>query len=147
MAVKQRSLSVLAPLGESAQEVQNILTKIGLNASGQPTIPFRDSPSTHFARFAIIPDVPDIAGASGRLFFSATFDGNRDSYLHELCAACGDGLDQIFRYCKGYRKGTAKDPIAFAKYIGPYAPKTNLLFVSLPGLTVRTILDADGQVE
>jgi hypothetical protein len=137
MAVEQLDLNVLVPLRRGlTDEARRTLIDMGRNLANHPTLRLRNSRSTHFARFVIIEGDPD------RLLFTSNYDGLEESYLSELVEACGAGLDQIFRHCEGYEPGAALQSASFKRFVRGFRHKSNLFFVSLPGLSAKGIRNA-----
>lgn len=87
--------------------------------------PFAKLPRTHFGRFVILPDFydrdldyqpadEDHLGAE-YLIFSVCFDGERDSYLHELAAAIPATAKRIWGECAGVDAADPKDLVRYLK--------------------------------
>ena len=106
--------------------------------------PFARVPSTHFARWVIIPQ-PAFQGPPMRpdpfkseyLVFTSSFDGDLGSYLGDLCLLMGDRADQVWSHCVGY-PGSA-DPWAFARYLRHNQVNTDVFFAAYPDATVDQI--------
>ncbi len=145
MAVKQSALTVFAKLKKGQTDAaRDALIQIRPKLADDPNLGFHVSPNTHFARFAVVRDKRDEASDEpGRLLFTSNYDGSATAYLPELVATCGAELDKVFLHCVGYKAGMALNAQEFAGYIRPLSLKPSLFFVSLPGLTVRAIHDAD----
>lgn len=70
--------------------------------------PLARLPRTHMARWIVVPDMPVPPGTDLRdplgtqfLLFTSNFDGDADSYLHELVALMGDEAGRIWSHCVG----------------------------------------------
>jgi hypothetical protein len=74
----------------------------------QDSSPFAQLPRTHFARWVILSDWVNESDqpkpehlACEYLIFSSTFDGDRDSYLDELCERLGGDAAEVWGHCLG----------------------------------------------
>ena len=70
--------------------------------------PLARLPRTHMARWIVVPDMPvppatDLDDPLGTQFllFTSNFDGDADSYLHELVAQMGEEAARIWGHCVG----------------------------------------------
>jgi hypothetical protein len=70
--------------------------------------PLARLPRTHIARWIVVPDMPvapgtDLADPLGNqyLLFTSNFDGDVDSYLHELVALMPVEAGEIWNHCVG----------------------------------------------
>jgi len=109
---------------------------IGDDVENNLFVRFRDTPSTHFARWVILDDL-----AEPRLYFSACYDGTFESYLAEITSKLGAGMEAIWTCCKGYYIRSASNPKEFAEFLLPYSFQPNILLVAFPGLSARQIIE------
>ena len=87
------ALTVLARVVREREEpLREALAALG---DGPGRSPLRVLPGTHFARFAI---VPELLGST-YLVFSSTFDGARDPYLAAMRELVPELLDSVFGHC------------------------------------------------
>jgi hypothetical protein len=91
------ALTVMTPIERGREDE----LRAYLEALGRPS-PLERLKRTHFGRWVIIPDYhaeagqqPDSLG-SPHLIFTACFDGDRDSYLDELCDKLAVEAEQIW---------------------------------------------------
>jgi hypothetical protein len=84
-----------------------------LDAKGSP---FAKLPRTHFGRWVILPDFyeTDPEVVAQYLIFSVCFDGERDSYLHDLAANIPAEAKAIWSECAGV---DAADPNDLVRYL------------------------------
>ena len=98
--------------------------------------PFADVPGTHFARFALLPELvyngppqkPDTL-KSEYLLFTATYDGELEDWLQVLTDRLGDHVVKIWGCCAGFERASslshylrhnqlADTAFLFAAYVG-----------------------------
>jgi len=105
-------------------------------------VPFKLLKTIHFARWFILPASTDVKGRPipDQLVLSTNYDGPLDDHLAELVDVAGEsGLDEIYKYCKGYpTHPTRENRIA---YLREYQAKYNTFYVGTVGRTVGQIHD------
>lgn len=103
-------------------------------------VPFKLLKTIHFARWFILPASTDVKGRPipDQLVLSTNYDGPLDDHLAELVDVAGEsGLDEIYKYCKGYpTHPTRENRIA---YLREYQAKYNAFYVGTVGRTVGQI--------
>lgn len=106
--------------------------------------PFARLPGTHFARFTIIEDVPQLglptdadALQSKYLMLEADFDGSRDAWLDALRTHTGDAMTAVYRHCLGYPG--LRDAVAFRQYFAKCQLDTTLDFSPFDGDTLPAV--------
>jgi hypothetical protein len=136
--MEQNALTVIVPIksGE-ATALEQLLTEIGEDVEGNPHFRFRDTPSTHFARWAIVDRDPK---GDARLLFISNYDGSFESYMRELVEAVGPGMEQVWSKCEGYSPGAAWDVARFTEFIRRYSVEYQVFYVALAGASVQTIV-------
>lgn len=135
------ALTVMTPIAPRAEDsLRAYLEGFG----DQRESPFARLPRTHFGRWVIVPEFitdpsqrhqEDLGGPW--LLFSATFDGERDSYLDELGSELGDEAERIWGSCIG-----APDPArgpALKRYLIHNQIDTGLFFSAYPDATVQQV--------
>jgi len=148
--MKQNAITVIVPIiPEREDQLRAVLETIGKDIMGNgdnKSVLFSQSPSTHFARWAILKDNELTKGQNlgHRLFFSSNFDGELDDYLKELVAVMGPGMDQIWNNCEGYPPGASQDVAKFTKFIKKHSVKNQAFYVGFPGTTVQDIQSSIG---
>jgi hypothetical protein len=126
-----QTLITLAAIRDDARkDLDEALAGIAANPERNRHISFADSPSTHFARFVILPD--DDVGP--RLLFSANYDGGMAAYLDELAAA-GPGND-VWGACQGY-----EGPDRFVGWVRDHYLRPRGVYDAFPGMTVQDVKD------
>jgi len=102
------------------------------------TSPFSRVPGTHFARFTVIEDVPQLGFPtdadvlqSKYLMLEADFDGARDPWLDALRTRAGDALTAVYRHCLGFPG--VHDAAAFHRYLVAGQLETTLDFSPFAG--------------
>ena len=148
--MKQNALTVVVPI-KSGQEgpLEDYLTLIGEDIMGNRNntfVHFSKSPSTHFARWAILRKnkLTKTQSLGQRLFFSSNFDGDLDAYLKELVDVMGPGMEDIWNKCEGYAAGVCRDVAKFTRFIKKYSLKNQAFYVGFPGITVQEIASSMG---
>jgi hypothetical protein len=137
----QIALTVRAPVkpGQTAALTQ-LLEDIDANGQRAKLFPFESLP-VHFARFVVLDEAKDLAGASiaPSLIFLSDVDSPLDDYLTRLACDAGDGLDQVFGHCDGYP--VSPTPGARAGYLRANALKTTTAYVNTVGRSVQQVQD------
>ena len=135
--MKQHPLTVLVPVKPDAVgAVLEHLRPIGENVERNAFLRFRESPSTHFARFALLNHDPK---RGPRLLFSSNHDGPLAAYADELARTVGAGLDGIFQHCRGYAPATAMNGADLLEFLRPRRRRTQAFYVASPGASVADI--------
>ena len=135
--MKQNALTVIAPIKtDEADALERILTEIGNDVEGNPHVRFRDTPSTHFARWVILERRPKVGKC---LLFVSNHDGCFQSYMCELVQTVGPGMEEVWSKCKGYPPGAAQDVARFTEFIQRHSVEHQAFYVALPGASVRDI--------
>src|SRR5258706_2540111 len=117
--MKQYPLTVLVPVDrDKLGALRDDLQKVGSDVERNSLLQFRASPSTHFARYAIL-DHDQKRGP--RLLFSSNHDGDLAAYARELADRLGAGMDALWQHCHGYPSGTAKDGAKLLEFLRRYA--------------------------
>jgi hypothetical protein len=134
--MEQNALTAVVPiLPEKLSVLKDYLGVIGNDVENNRFVRFRETPSTHFARWVIL------EGLSGpRLYFSACYDGTFESYLAEIASRLGAGMETIWTCCKGYYIRSASNPKEFADFLLPYSFQPNIFLIAFPGLSARQII-------
>ena len=148
--MKQNAITVVVPIKKGqADPLENFLTIIGEDISGRRDnkfVHFSKSPSTHFARWAILRKnaLTRNQTLDQRLYFSSNFDGDLDAYLKELVDVMGPGMEEIWNKCEGYTPGTSQDVAEFTSFIKNYSVRNQAFYVGFPGTTVQEIASSMG---
>ena len=146
--MKQNAITVIVPIKPGQEKrLDEVLTRIGNDVMGSrdnQSVHFSKSPSTHFARWAILRknDLTKGQSIDPQLYFSSNFDGDRDAYLKELVEVMGPGMEEIWNKCAGYPAKAAKDAAKFTRFIEKYSVKNQAFYNGFPGVTVKDILGA-----
>jgi hypothetical protein len=146
----QYALTVLTPIVPGAEPG----LRAYLESFDDTGSPFARLPRTHFARWVILDGFvressqrhADELGAS-YLVFSATFDGDVESYLDELCDRLGDEAERIWGACAG--APTPACGVRLKRYLRHNQIDTGLFFAAYPEATVadvRAALDQRNRV-
>jgi hypothetical protein len=140
--MEQNALTVIVPIEPTEVEaLTTILTEIGNDIEENQYVRFRDTPSTHFARWVILKDRGlDTDPKFPRLLFTSNYDGTWENYMKELVEKVGAGMEAIWNNCANYVPGTAKDPTRFGEFIQRHSIDSNTFYVGIPGATVDDIL-------
>lgn len=136
--MQQNALTTLFPiLPEKLPLLREYLEEIGKDIEHNPHVRFRETPSTHFARWVILDQQPE---TGPRLYFSACYDGEFRSYIAEVSSNLGKGMEPIWCCCEGYISGSVSNPDLFAKFLEPHSYEPGIFIVAFPNLTARQIL-------
>ena len=131
--MRQNKLTVIIPIRPGAEgHLEAMLKETGTHIATDPTLPFPQSPSTHFARFVIF-------SREKRLLFSSCYSGGLADYAGELVRVMGAGLDQVFGHCVGYEAGSWLAAPTATRFCEDYDQGTSFFVVAFPGKTVSEI--------
>jgi hypothetical protein len=136
------ALTVLAPIvpGE-VDTLQKTVAQLPLNPS-----PLSRLGLAHFARWVIIPDFgkdssrPQAGHFGPYLLFSATFDGDLEPFLEQLCVTLADEVEPIWSRCLG--APVPARGAALKAYLRHNQVQTGLFFAAYPKATVKDVNDA-----
>jgi len=137
------ALTVLAPV---------VPEEVAALAQTLERLPRRPSPLSrialaHFARWVIIhdfvsdPSQPQAEHLPGPyLLFSATFDGDLEPFLEQLCVTIADEAEPIWSRCVGAPLPARGEPLK--AYLRHNQVQTGLFFAAYPQASVREVVDA-----
>lgn len=133
----QNALTAIVPiLPAKLPALTAYLQTIGNDVENNAHVRFRETFSTHFARWVILNNPPTL-----RLYFSACYDGSFADYIREISAKLGVGMEPIWTCCQGYPPQAAANPKAFSDFLSSYCLKPDIFLVAFPGLSARQIID------
>lgn len=136
--MRQNAITAFIPiLPARLPSLRSYLEEIGSDIENNPHVRFRETPSTHFARWVILDQQQDIRP---RLYFSACYDGEFYPYLAELTSKLGKGMEAIWSCCDGYISGSASTAEEFASFLDPHLYQPGIFLIAFPGLTASQIL-------
>ena len=95
----------------------------GKRLTGGLRIEFAQTPSIHFARFALLPDIERGAGRE-RLLFSTDYDGAQLHHLQEILTQTTNP-DAIWGCCEGY-----KNCLSFVQFIREHTVAPDTYYIS-----------------
>ena len=111
-----RALTIIAPIKPaSSKALETALAEIAADLGHNRLVPFAALPTTHFARFVILPPAHE-AGAA-QLVFESNHDGEPDEYLDHLARVAPGGLDAIFGCCQGWPEGGVADVDGYSVFM------------------------------
>jgi hypothetical protein len=109
--------------------------------------PFTRVPGTHFARWNVIDDMPQLGFptqedhlASKYLMLEADFDGERDPWIDGLATAIPETLSAVYRHCVAFPGVTSLAD--FRKYLVKGQLDTTLDFAPYATQNLDTVLRA-----
>lgn len=124
-----------------AAELRGILAR--LNALEES--PFTRVPGTHFARWNVIDDMPQLGYPtvvdhlqSKYLMLETDFDGDRDTWIDGFATAMPDIIDALYRHCEGYT--SVADLAGFRGYLVKCQLHTTLDFAPYGPTALDTVL-------
>ena len=138
----QESLNVVAFVCRSrVAELEKLLESISTDPGGNGTIPFKNFPNIHFARFVLFPESVDHHGnpIPPTLVLATDFDGGLQDHLHDLVRVGGDGLDAVFGNCADYPSPDERSEASRLSFLRAHRVKTHTLFVNTRGRTVEQV--------
>ena len=110
------ALTIVAPIDPARRAaLVAALAEVAARLGDNRLVPFGALPTTHFARFVILP--PANEGAPELLVFESNHDGESDDYLDHLARAAGAGLDAIFGCCAGWPAGGVADVDGYGAFM------------------------------
>ncbi len=118
---------------DAAGRLKSLLEDIQSNRAANPSIPFADLKSLHFAGFVIYDD-----DYGSKLIFENNFDGLIDDYLEELSRHAGAGLHEIYSCCEGY-PGGAYQKGKLIEYLGSKVVRPNAFHIGNVGRSAERI--------
>ncbi len=137
--MEQTTLTVITPIKEGEiGPLKDLLNKIGDDIKDNDYIKFTSLPTTHFARWVIIPEDKG-KRYKPYLAFESNFDGGVNDYLDDFADRAGDGLDQIYGKCEGYPAEGTKNRKAFKKYMRDHSLKYSARYIAYRGRKVKDI--------
>ncbi|SEB10417.1 hypothetical protein [Pedobacter hartonius] len=142
--IKQNGLTLILPIKSDADAewLRSKLAAMGKHLGKTPTVDFRKSRLTHFARFVVIPGASGQPG-SERLLFSSNFDGDLKGYAYDLIqTGLALAMEEFFSRCEGYTKGIANNPLLFFRFLEGRNISIQAFFVALRSVTVNLILES-----
>lgn len=126
-----------------AAELRSVLARL----NELTTSPFTKVTGTHFARWNVIDDMPQLGFPtapdhlqSKYLLLETDFDGDRDRWIDSFVTAMPDVIDAIYRHCEGY---PGVDSMAdFRNYLVKCQLHTTLDFAPYGETNLDTVLRA-----
>ena len=138
--MEQNVVTLILPVKAGEENIlEGIFAPMWKDPETNPTVPFRDIRSIHFARLVLIKSEK---GGEVRLLFSACHDGGMDALAADLQEAAGAGLDQIFSHCSGYVPGTWQEAERAVEFVRSHHLPPNASVVAFRGVSAATILNA-----
>jgi hypothetical protein len=141
------ALTVITPIERGREDELRAYLE-SFRDSGLPS-PFSRLPRTHFGRWVIVPDYVTEHGqqpdklASQQLVFTSNFDGDRDSYLDELCAELAAEAEEIWGRCAGCPRPAAGE--ALKRYLLHNQIDTGFFVAAYGTATVQEVQAAVAQ--
>ncbi|HTT28632.1 MAG TPA: hypothetical protein VMA77_23445 [Solirubrobacteraceae bacterium] len=133
------ALTVLAPIAPGEVDA---LEQTLANLPHDPS-PLSGLGLAHFARWVIIPDFgkdpsrPQAEHFGPYLLFSATFDGDLEPFLEQLCVTVADDAEPIWSRCIGVPIPARGAPLK--AYLRRNQVQTGLFFAAYPQATVEEV--------
>ena len=126
-----------------AAELRSVLARLNQLAVS----PFTRVPGTHFARWNVIDDMPQLGFPSGEdhlqskyLMLEADFDGGRDFWIDGLMTAIPETISAVYRHCVGFPGVTSLAD--FRTYLVKCQLDTTLPFAPYGTESLETVLRA-----
>jgi hypothetical protein len=137
------ALTVLTPIAPGEEDA----LRSYLEGLPRTPSPLARLPRTHFGRWVVVPDFVKLATQPKEdrlgceyLLFTATFDGDLDSYLDELCGELAEEAERIWGTCIGC-PAPAGGP-GLKAYLRHNQIDTGLFFAAYPMATVQDVKGA-----
>lgn len=144
---RQNGLTVIVPLKKGATEdVRRMLGIIHRRLEDSTLIPFADLKSVHFIRWVILPETKsEVTGREypASLVFHSSFDGEVREHLLELVNEAKQGIDAIYRHCRGYPAEEHRTEDSRVDYLLAHEYWPGIFYEGHPGLTVVQIKKDD----
>jgi hypothetical protein len=143
IAGRTYSLTIWTPiLPGRADELRSTLEGLDRTRS-----PLAKVPRTHIARWLVVPGMPVPPGTRAHdplggpfLLFTSNFDGDVDSYLHELCELMADEAAAIWGHCVGCPRPA--EGAALKAYLHRNQIDAGFAFAAYGGASVQQIRTA-----
>ena len=143
------ALTIVAPIDRARRAALDAaLAEVAADLDGNRLVPFGALPTTHFARFVILP--PKTPDAPELLVFESNHDGEPDEYLDHLARVAGAGLDAIFGCCVGWPAGGVADVDRYGAFMRAHRRPAAAFHMGYRGYakaSVRNDLDVYAAVE
>lgn len=142
MYIQQNAFTAIAPIKEGhIPALREALLVIQNDIEDSPFMPFRKMKTIHFARWFIMDNIRDTDGElyPPMLGFSSNYDGDLDTHLKEVMKYGVEGVDAIYKHCKGYPEGEAVKDIIRINYLKAYSEQPKLFWGSKFGYGVSHI--------
>lgn len=150
-------LTVLCPIREDKAVDEPPLVALNKCLAGLPSghaSPFAQLPMVHFARWAIVRDLPYVSHGVNRqepksrpdslqsnyLMFTADVDGGRDDFLDAMALTMTHVVNAVWCHCAGFPG--AVPTVDFRAYIKACELATTFFFADYPGVSVRDVHQA-----
>lgn len=140
----QSAITLFVPINpESKEQLRQTLAIIEDDLEDNALMPFRKINTIHFIRWIIIDNAKDknMKLLPPALLLSSNFDGTPEEHVHLLCTTYPDGIDAIYRYCKGYPSSPHHKQRV--EYLLKYQIKEKLFWPGLRGTTREQVYKDD----
>ena len=126
-----------------AAELRSILARL----NELKTSPFTRVPGTHFARWNVIDDMPQLGFPTDidhlqtkYLMLETDFDGDRDTWIDAFVTAMPDVINALYRHCEGYPG--VQSLADFRAYLVKCQLHTTLAFAPYAAMPLPSVLRA-----
>jgi hypothetical protein len=127
------ALTVLAPVRPGREaSLRGALAALPSGAGS----PLARVPGTHFARWVVVPALPE-AGGRAQLLFTSCVDAPLERWLHGLVLGLGSDADAIWGCCEGY---PGRSPAAsLVAWLRRYRVRTSFFVAAYPTASVDDV--------
>jgi hypothetical protein len=133
--MKQTVLTIITEIDPlKIAPLKELLAKIQFDLYGNTYLPFPSLTLLHFASFVIVQNSANVP----LLIFENNFDGDLSGYLDQLLSLAGNGIDQIYKCCKGYQ-GTPHQPQELKAFLTANVVKPNAYHIGNVGRAAKDV--------
>ncbi len=141
--IDQQGITIITPI-DPAKDIKglySLLNKIGGDINNNSIIDFRQMKTIHYARWFIMDLAKDASGnlVPPNLVYSGNFDGSVEDHLEELLRVSGDGIKDIYSYCKGFPTADNASNQNIFEYWKAHVYNNQLFWPAIRGGTVEQI--------
>jgi hypothetical protein len=133
------SLTIVAAVRPGrAADVERVLEAMGDGVANAEAVAFAALSGVHFARFLLVDEATDLAGAPlpASLLYMSDLDVSQARHVAELVDTSSPQLDRLLEHCDGYPDGTSRTRDTRIAYLRDHVVREQARYVNTVGRTV-----------